>query len=76
VLLRLLMTPTRPRSPARSSPSSARVSVVSSGFEKNLSTLRSFELIDYPSRGEVVALPVLFFDWKGYQAPHGILTSS
>ncbi|HVS86417.1 MAG TPA: helicase HerA-like domain-containing protein [Gaiellaceae bacterium] len=39
---------------------SVGVSPSSSGFEKNLSTLRSFELVDYPERGFVVALPILF----------------
>jgi len=38
----------------------AGVSMLSSGFEKNISTLKSFELITYPARGEVAALPVLF----------------
>lgn len=38
----------------------AGVSAASSGFERNVSTLRSFELIDYPARGYVVALEVLF----------------
>jgi Mn-dependent DtxR family transcriptional regulator len=38
----------------------AGVSSASSGFEKNLSTLRSLGLIDYPERGVVVALEVLF----------------
>lgn len=37
----------------------AGVSANSSGFEKNLSTLRSLGLIDYPRRGYVVAQPVL-----------------
>lgn len=36
------------------------VSPASSGFEKNLSTLRSFELAAYPSRGYVVATDLLF----------------
>lgn len=40
----------------------AGVSAASSGFEKNISTLRSFELVDYPSRGEVAALPILFIE--------------
>jgi hypothetical protein len=38
------------------------VSAASSGFEKNLSTLRTMGVIDYPSRGTVVALPVLFLE--------------
>lgn len=38
----------------------AAVSAASSGFEKNISTLRSFELIEYPERGYVAALPILF----------------
>jgi hypothetical protein len=40
----------------------AEVSVVSSGFEKNVSTLKSFELIGYPSKGYVAALPILFLE--------------
>lgn len=42
--------------------SRAGVSAASSGFEKNISTLRSFELVDYPTRGQVVALPLLFME--------------
>jgi len=38
----------------------AGVSPASSGFEKNISTLRSFELIDYPERGQVMAMDILF----------------
>lgn len=38
----------------------AGVSAASSGFEKNISTLRSFELIDYPVRGTVAATNILF----------------
>lgn len=38
------------------------VSAASSGFEKNLSTLRTMGVIDYPIRGEVVALPILFLN--------------
>jgi hypothetical protein len=38
----------------------AGVSSASSGFEKNISTLRSFELIDYPQRGLVCATNILF----------------
>lgn len=34
----------------------------SSGFEKNLSTLKTLGVIDYPERGWVVALPVLFLE--------------
>jgi len=40
----------------------AGVSPQSSGFEKNISTLRSFGLIGYPARGYVAALPVLFLE--------------
>jgi uncharacterized protein len=40
----------------------AHQSVLSSGFEKNVSTLRSLGFIDYPSRGYVVGLPVLFIE--------------
>jgi hypothetical protein len=40
--------------------SRAGVSAASSGFEKNISTLRSFELIDYPQRGQVCATDILF----------------
>lgn len=40
--------------------SRVEVSPASSGFEKNLSTLRTWELVDYPERGSVVALPILF----------------
>jgi hypothetical protein len=35
-------------------------SMLSSGFEKNVSTLKSFELVTYPERGHVAALPLLF----------------
>jgi hypothetical protein len=35
-------------------------SVLSSGFEKNVSTMRSLGFLDYPSRGAAVATPVLF----------------
>lgn len=38
----------------------ANVSALSSGFEKNISTLRGFELIDYPQKGSVVATDILF----------------
>jgi hypothetical protein len=38
----------------------AGVSMLSSGFEKNISTLRSFELIDYPQRGQVQGTSILF----------------
>jgi hypothetical protein len=34
----------------------------SSGFEKNVSTLRALGFVDYPERGTVVALPVLFLE--------------
>jgi uncharacterized protein len=40
----------------------AGTSSTSSGFEKNLSTLRTLGVIDYPERGYVVALPILFLD--------------
>lgn len=40
----------------------AGVSVDSSGFEKNIGSLRSLGLIDYPARGQAVALPVLFLE--------------
>lgn len=40
----------------------ANQSETSSGFEKNLSRLRSLGLIHYPSRGEAAALPVLFLE--------------
>lgn len=40
----------------------AEVSALSSGFEKNLSTLRSLGLIDYPADCEVAALPLLFLE--------------
>ena len=38
----------------------AGVSAASSGFEKNVSTLRSLGLIDYPEQGHLAASPVLF----------------
>jgi hypothetical protein len=38
------------------------VSAASSGFDKNLSTLRSLELVDYPQRGFVVATRQLFLE--------------
>lgn len=37
-------------------------SALSSGFEKNLSTLRTLGVIDYPERGYVAALPLLFLE--------------
>jgi hypothetical protein len=40
----------------------AGVSDRSSGFEKNISTLRSFGLIDYPEAGYVRAEPILFLE--------------
>jgi hypothetical protein len=40
----------------------AGVSATSSGYTNNLGSLRSFGLIDYPTSGHVVALPVLFFE--------------
>jgi len=40
----------------------ARASAASSGFERNISTLRSLGFIDYPASGRVVALPTLFLD--------------
>jgi hypothetical protein len=40
----------------------ANASAASSGFEKNISTLRSLGFIDYPAPGKVVALPVLFLE--------------
>lgn len=39
-----------------------QVSATSSGYEKNLSTMKSLGLITYPGRGLVVALPVLFLE--------------
>lgn len=39
---------------------SCQVSVKSSGFEKNLSRLRSLGLVDYPAQGSVVATKILF----------------
>ncbi len=38
------------------------VSPTSSGYFNNLGALRSLGLVDYPSPGEVVALPVLFLE--------------
>lgn len=38
----------------------ANVSHLSSGFEKNVSTLRSFGFVDYPEQGRVVATPIMF----------------
>lgn len=38
----------------------AGASLTSSAFLNNLSALRSIGLIDYPNRGEVAALPILF----------------
>lgn len=40
----------------------ADVSAASSGFEKNVSTLRSLGFIDYPSQGHVAAQSVLFIN--------------
>ena len=40
----------------------AEVSAVSSGFEKNVSTLRSLGLAVYPAQGTVGAAPVLFLE--------------
>jgi len=40
----------------------ADVSAASSGFEKNMSTLRSLGLVDYPTRGAIAASSVLFLD--------------
>jgi uncharacterized protein len=40
----------------------AGVSEVSSGYEKNISTLKSFELVYYPQRGWVAALPIMFIE--------------
>jgi len=40
----------------------ANVSAVSSGYEKNVSTLRSLGFIDYPDKGHVAAQPVLFLE--------------
>lgn len=40
----------------------AGVSAASSGFEKNLSTLRSLGLVDYPAPGLVAATDLLFLD--------------
>lgn len=40
----------------------AGTSPTSSSFANNLGALRSLGLIDYPTRGEVVALPVLFME--------------
>jgi len=38
------------------------MSATSGGYFNNLGTLRSLKLIDYPSPGTVVALPVLFLE--------------
>ena len=38
----------------------ANVSANSSGFEKNVSTLRSIGLVDYPEKGSVVTTKILF----------------
>jgi hypothetical protein len=40
----------------------ADVSAKSSGYTNNLGSLRSLGLIDYPTPGYVVALPVLFLE--------------
>lgn len=40
----------------------ADVSAVSSGYEKNVSTLRSLGLVTYPSQGTVAAAPALFLE--------------
>ncbi len=40
----------------------AEASATSSAFTNNLGTLRSLGLIDYPSPGQVAALPVLFLE--------------
>lgn len=40
----------------------AGASAASSGFEKNISTLRSLGFIDYPSPGFVAAQPILFLE--------------
>jgi hypothetical protein len=40
----------------------AGASPASSGYTNNLGSLRSLRLIDYPSPGHVVALPVLFLE--------------
>jgi hypothetical protein len=40
----------------------AGASATSSSFSNNLGSLRSLGLIDYPSPGEIVALPVLFME--------------
>ena len=40
----------------------AAASATSSAFANNLGALRSLGLIDYPDRGQVVALPVLFVE--------------
>ena len=40
----------------------AAASATSSAFTNNLGALRSLGLIDYPSPGQVAALPVLFLE--------------
>lgn len=52
-----------PKDPGREELASlVNQSETSSGFEKNLSTLRSLGLIHYPQRGTAAALPVLFLE--------------
>ena len=43
-------------------PGSSGSSSTSSAYANNLGRLRSLGLIDYPDRGHVVALPVLFLE--------------
>lgn len=40
----------------------AEQSSISSGYSNNLGALRSLGFIDYPDRGKVIALPVLFLE--------------
>lgn len=42
----------------------AGVSAASSGFEKNVSTLRTFGFVDYPARGSVAASTVMFVEGR------------
>lgn len=64
VLLRVLVT-TYPEPLTREELAErAEVSAVSSGFEKNVSTLRSLGLLEYPGAGLVAAADVLFLEGR------------
>lgn len=61
-LLRVLIKAYPSPMPRAAAATESNQSETSSGFDKNVSTLRTLGLIDYPGPGQLVASPVLFLE--------------